>query len=57
MAVAAPPSAPPTVEQKLETQLASATSPVTAAALRKLCRIRNATLTTALADLVAAGRP
>jgi hypothetical protein len=50
------PPPPPTVEHKIEEHLASAAVPVTAAALRKLCRIRNATLTTALADLVAAGR-
>jgi hypothetical protein len=30
--------------------------PLTAAALRKRCRVRNATVTAALADLVAAGR-
>jgi hypothetical protein len=54
MAAAPPP--PSTVEQKIEAQLASAAVPLTAAALRKLCRIRNATLTAALADLVAAGR-
>jgi hypothetical protein len=55
-AVTTAPPPPPTVEHKIEEQLASAASPVTAAALRKLCRIRNATLTAALADLVAAGR-
>lgn len=51
----ATPSAP-TVAQKIEAHLAAAAAPLTAAAIRKLCRIRNATLTAALADLVAAGR-
>jgi len=37
-------------------QLAKAADPITAAVLRKLCRVRNATLTAALADLVASGR-
>ncbi len=45
-----------TAEQKIEAQLAAAASPLSAAVLRKLCRIRNATVTTALAELVAAGR-
>jgi len=55
--VAAPASAgASTAEQKIEAQLAAAASPLTAAVLRKLCRIRNATVTVALADLVAAGR-
>jgi len=54
--MAAAPPAPSTVGQKIEAQLAVAASPLTAAALRKLCRVRNATLTAALADLVAAGR-
>lgn len=49
-------SAVPTVEQKIEAQLAAAAVPLTAAAIRKLCRVRNATLTAALADLVADGR-
>jgi hypothetical protein len=48
--------AAPTVEQKIAAHLAAAAAPLTAEALRKLCRIRNATLTTALTDLVAAGR-
>ena len=48
--------AAPTVAQKIEAVLAAAASPLTAAAIRKLCRIRNATLTTALTELVAAGR-
>ncbi len=56
-AIAEPAGAgPPTTEQKIEAQLAAAASPLTAAALRKLCRIRNATVTAVLADLVAAGR-
>jgi len=45
-----------TTEQTIEAHLAAAPSPITASALRKLCRVRNATLTAALADLVAAGR-
>jgi len=48
--------AAPTVQQKIEAQLTAAAAPLTAAAIRKLCRIRNATLTAALTDLVAAGR-
>jgi RecA-family ATPase len=55
--VAAPAGAgAPTAEQKIEAQLAAAPSPLTTAQLRKLCRIRNATVTAALAELVAAGR-
>jgi hypothetical protein len=54
--VVSPPPVPTTLEQKIEAQLAAAASPLTAAALRKLCRVRNATLTAVLADLVAAGR-
>lgn len=55
---AAPVATPatPTVAQKIEAQLAAAAAPLTAAAIRKLCRVRNATLTAALTDLVAAGR-
>jgi len=53
-ATAAPAS--PTIGQKIEAHLAAAAAPRTAEALRKLCRIRNATLTTVLTDLVAAGR-
>jgi len=49
-------TAAPTVGQKITAHLAAAAAPLTAEALRKLCRIRNATLTTALTDLVAAGR-
>ena len=37
-------------------EAAAAAAPLTAAAIRKLCRIRNATLAAALTDLVAAGR-
>jgi hypothetical protein len=51
----APPPVP-TIEQAIEAQLAAATKPMTAAALRKLCKIRNAKLTATIADLVAAGR-
>jgi RecA-family ATPase len=50
------PVGPITVEQKVRAQLAEAAGPLTAAVLRKLCRVRNATLTAALADLVLAGR-
>jgi hypothetical protein len=46
----------PTIEQAIEAQLAAATKPMTAAALRKVCKIRNAKLTATIADLVAAGR-
>ena len=52
-----PPAAvPATLADKIETQLAAADAPLTAAALRKLCRVRNASLTAALTDLVATGR-
>ena len=51
-----PPLSPLTTEQKIEQHLAMSVAPVPVAVLRKLCRIRNATLTTALAALVAAGR-
>jgi RecA-family ATPase len=47
---------PTTLADKLEAQLADAARPLTAATLRKLCHIRNATLITALTALVAAGR-
>jgi RecA-family ATPase len=49
-------SAPTTLAAKLEEHLANAHAPLTAAALRKLCRVRNASLTAALTDLVASGR-
>jgi RecA-family ATPase len=58
-AVSAAPAATPataTLAQKIEAQLSAAVTPLTATAIRKLCRIRNATLTAALTDLVAAGR-
>jgi RecA-family ATPase len=45
-----------TVAQKIEAQLSAVTAPLTATAIRKLCRIRNATLTAALTELVANGR-
>ncbi|HSG65294.1 MAG TPA: AAA family ATPase, partial [Gammaproteobacteria bacterium] len=45
-----------TVEQRIEQHLAEASSPLTAAALRELCRVRNSTLTATLTHLVAAGR-
>jgi RecA-family ATPase len=49
-------TAPTTLADQIEAQLAAAGRALTAAALRKLCRVRNATLTSALTDLVAAGR-
>lgn len=64
-ASAAAPTTAPTVQadpventlaQKIQTQLASAASPLTVAALRKLCGVRHASLTAALTDLVSAGR-
>jgi len=45
-----------TITERVEQHLAAATAPLTASALRKLCQIRNATLQTALAALVADGR-
>jgi AAA domain-containing protein len=45
-----------TIAERVEQHLAAATAPLTAAALRKLCQIRNATLQMALAALVADGR-
>ena len=51
-----PAAVPATLADKIEGQLASSDAPLTAAALRKLCRVRNASLTAALTDLVAAGR-
>ncbi len=55
-AVPAAAVAPITLADKIEAQLASAGRPLTAAALRKLCRVRNASLTAALTELVAAAR-
>ena len=55
-AVPAAAVAPITLVDKIEAQLASAGRPLTAAALRKLCRVRNASLTAALTELVAAAR-
>jgi RecA-family ATPase len=49
-------AAPTTLVDKIETQLAAAKAPLSAAALRKLCSVRNATLNSALTDLVATGR-
>jgi len=49
-------AAPTTLADKIEAQLATAATPLTAAALRKLCKVRNATLTAALTELVAADR-
>lgn len=50
--------APPamTVEQRVVAQLEAAATPLTATALRKLCQVRNATLQSALAALVADGQ-
>ncbi len=45
-----------TLADKIAAQLAVAAAPLTAAALRRLCKVRNATLTAALTDLVASGR-
>ena len=45
-----------TLAERIETQLATAAAPLTAVALRTLCKVRNATLTAALTELVAAGR-
>lgn len=44
-----------TVAQRIRQHLEAADGPLTAAALRKLCQIRNATLTVALTALIAAG--
>jgi hypothetical protein len=55
-AAAQPAPAEATVAQRIEVQLAAAASPLTAAALRKLCKVRNASLTAVLSELVAAGR-
>jgi len=52
----APAVTPATLADKIEAQLAGSDAPLTAAALRKLCRVRNASLTAALTNLVAAGR-
>jgi hypothetical protein len=49
-------TAPATLADKIEAQLAAAAEPLSATTLRKLCSIRNATLNSALAHLVAAGR-
>jgi RecA-family ATPase len=49
-------TAPTTLADQIEAQLTGAGCALTAAALRKLCRVRNATLTSALTDLVATGR-
>jgi hypothetical protein len=52
----APTASPTTLSDKIEAQLAAAAAPLSAAALRKLCSVRNATLNSALAELVATGR-
>ncbi len=57
VAVTAPAiTAPIALGDKIESLLAEAGAPLTAAALRKLCQVRNATLTAALAELVTAAR-
>jgi predicted RNase H-like nuclease len=50
------PRAETTIAERVEQHLAAATAPLTAAALRKLCQIRNVTPQMALAALVADGR-
>jgi hypothetical protein len=40
----------------IEAKLAEAASPLSATSLRKLCRLRNATVTAALTELISAGR-
>lgn len=52
----APAADPRSLEQRVVEHLAAAQAPMTAAALRKLCRVRNATLQTALAVLLDEGR-
>lgn len=47
---------PITLADKIEAHLATAAAPLTAAAIRKLCRVRNVSLTAALIELVANGR-
>ncbi len=49
-------TAPATLADKIQAQLAAAAEPLSATVLRKLCSVRNASLNSALADLVAAGR-
>jgi RecA-family ATPase len=49
-------AAPSTLAERIEAELAAAGAPLTAAALRKLCRVRNASLTAALTELAAADR-
>lgn len=45
-----------TIAERIEQHLAAATAPLTVTAIRKLCKIRNATLQVALAALVTEGR-
>lgn len=56
LAPAVPIAAERSLEQRVVEHLAAAQAPVTVAALRKLCRVRNATLQAALAALVADGQ-
>ena len=53
---AAPAPKPPALKDTIEQHLAAANTPLTANMIRKLCRVRNSTLTSALAQLVAARR-
>ncbi|HEY8925120.1 MAG TPA: AAA family ATPase [Polyangia bacterium] len=55
-AEAAPANDERSLEQRVVEHLAAAQEPVTVAVLRKLCRVRNATLQAALAALVADGQ-
>jgi hypothetical protein len=50
-----PVAAEDTVARRIEAHLAAAATPLTATSLRKLCKVRNADLSTALAALVAEG--
>jgi hypothetical protein len=45
-----------TIDQRILAEVRAAAAPLSAAALRKRCQIRNATLQAALAALVAGGR-
>lgn len=59
LATALPPTATSRItslQQNIEAHLAAAAAPLTAVTLRRLCQVRNVTLTATLADLVATGR-
>lgn len=49
-------SKPATLQEQIEQHLAAAAAPLTAAMLRKRCRVRNSTLTATLTQLIASGR-